>query len=200
MRFTDQFPHGFKPIFHPERVDQPLRIRKPSRIFVCSMGDFWGPEISKEDRQSAVNVMARCPQHQFIILTKRPELIDPEMADHPNMWIGVTVDSPGTEGRLGILREKAKGRKFHMVTSLEPILGPIKPNLERVEAAMLGGQTNPDKPPKWEWVEWILAEADRTGTKIFMKDNLCAPPGKMRREYPEELITRVEDRTVQKTL
>jgi protein gp37 len=32
----------FKPTFHPERLDEPFRLKKPSRIFVGSMCDLFG--------------------------------------------------------------------------------------------------------------------------------------------------------------
>ncbi len=32
----------FTPTFHPNRFDEPLSVKKPSRIFVCSMGDLFG--------------------------------------------------------------------------------------------------------------------------------------------------------------
>ena len=56
-----------------ERLLEPLRLRKPSRIFVNSMADLFHPDVPDEFIDRVYAVMALCPQHQFMILTKRPE-------------------------------------------------------------------------------------------------------------------------------
>ena len=74
--------------FFPERLEEPLRARKPRRIFVGSMGDLFHPRVKvvgsmgdrfhpelKDERlkDKVFAVMALCQQHQFLVLTKRPE-------------------------------------------------------------------------------------------------------------------------------
>ena len=56
----------------PERLGQPLRWRKPRRVFVSSMGDLFHPQVPVEYIAAVFGVMAACPQHEFIVLTKRP--------------------------------------------------------------------------------------------------------------------------------
>ena len=51
----------------------PLRWRKPTRIFVCSMTDLFGTWVDDEWITQVYAVAALCPQHTFIVLTKRPE-------------------------------------------------------------------------------------------------------------------------------
>jgi protein gp37 len=57
---------------HPERLDQPLRWRRPRRIFVNSMSDLFHEEVPDEFVACIWAVMAASPQHTFQILTKRP--------------------------------------------------------------------------------------------------------------------------------
>ena len=57
----------------PEELSKPLHWRKPSRIFVASMGDLFHPGVPNEFIASVFGVMAACPQHQFQVLTKRPK-------------------------------------------------------------------------------------------------------------------------------
>lgn len=59
-------------VLHPERLDQPLRWKKPRRIFVCSMGDLFHDGVEFEDVATVFGIMAGAPQHTFMILTKRP--------------------------------------------------------------------------------------------------------------------------------
>ncbi len=58
---------------HPELLEQPLRWRKPRRIFVCSMSDLFHPAVPATYIAAVFGVMAARPQHTFLILTKRPE-------------------------------------------------------------------------------------------------------------------------------
>ena len=62
----------FKITQHPERLDQPLRWKKPRKIFVCSMGDLFHPEIRSDFIEVMFGIMSFLPQHTFLVLTKRP--------------------------------------------------------------------------------------------------------------------------------
>lgn len=64
----------------PERLDIPLRWRKPRRIVVNSMSDLFHPEVPFEFVDRVFAVMALCHQHTFQVLTKRPK----RMADY--LW------------------------------------------------------------------------------------------------------------------
>lgn len=54
-------------------LDWPLRWRKPRKIFVADMGDLFFESVTNEEIAAVFGVMAACPQHQFQVLTKRPE-------------------------------------------------------------------------------------------------------------------------------
>ena len=56
-----------------DALTQPLRWRKPRRIFVDSMADLFAEGVEDEWIDRAFAVMALCPQHTFQVLTKRPE-------------------------------------------------------------------------------------------------------------------------------
>ena len=51
----------------------PLRWRKPRRVFVNSMSDLFHESLPDEAIDRVFAVMALCPQHTFMVLTKRPE-------------------------------------------------------------------------------------------------------------------------------
>ncbi|NKI17400.1 phage Gp37/Gp68 family protein [Spongiibacter sp. KMU-166] len=53
-------------------IDQPLRWRRPRRIFVNSMSDLFHENVPDELIDKVFAVMALCPQHTFQVLTKRP--------------------------------------------------------------------------------------------------------------------------------
>jgi len=51
----------------------PLHWRKPRRIFVCSMSDTFHEALPDSDILSIFQQIGKCPQHTFLILTKRAE-------------------------------------------------------------------------------------------------------------------------------
>jgi len=55
----------------PERLTQPLRWRKPRRIFVNSLADLFHDAVPDDFIAQVFAVMAGCPQHTFQVLTKR---------------------------------------------------------------------------------------------------------------------------------
>jgi len=73
-RITERF-HGkgaFAQVtLHPERLELPLRWRKPRRVFVNSMADVFHKDVPLEALARAWAVMAATPQHVYQILTKR---------------------------------------------------------------------------------------------------------------------------------
>ena len=58
--------------FNEQWLDQPLRWRKPRRIFVCAHSDVFHEKVPGEWIDKVWAVMALCPQHVFQVLTKRP--------------------------------------------------------------------------------------------------------------------------------
>jgi protein gp37 len=59
----------------PEKLEQPLKWKKGRTIFVCSMGDLFHKDVPFDFLDKVFAVISLCPQHFFIILTKRPERV-----------------------------------------------------------------------------------------------------------------------------
>ena len=57
--------------FNEEWLDQPLRWKRPRRIFVCAHGDLFHESVPDEWIDRIFAVMTLCPQHVFQVLTKR---------------------------------------------------------------------------------------------------------------------------------
>jgi protein gp37 len=56
----------------PERLVDPLRWRRPRRVFVNSMSDLFHEALSDAQIDEVFAVMALASSHQFQVLTKRP--------------------------------------------------------------------------------------------------------------------------------
>jgi protein gp37 len=201
------FPQGMTPTFHERRLDEPRRVKKPSRIFTASQGDLWDLGFSPETHFKILRVIAETPQHRYIILTKQPlhigmpilRDVDSDecyvMKKPDNLWLGVTVDRPGTEDRLFGLFQKALD---HRICCCEPLLGPVKPNFIYIDWLIIGAQSAfhsktvncPEIQPDPEWVRYLLRQADTLDVPVFMKNNLGPYYGEKRREYPDDLKVR----------
>lgn len=105
----------------------PLTIKEPGKIFTSSLTDFFIEEIDAY-RDEAWDIIRRCPQHTFQILTKRPERIKDHLpADWgengwPNVWIGTSVGHQAALTRGDGLFGFPVAKRF---LSLEPLHGPV---------------------------------------------------------------------------
>ncbi len=73
-----------------DRLDQPLRWRKPRRIFVDSMSALFHEEVPDEFLDRVFATMMLTPRHTFQVLTKRPDRMCGYLADEarPVYWHG----------------------------------------------------------------------------------------------------------------
>lgn len=116
--------------FHPERLGAPLHWRRPRRVFVCSMGDLFHEDVTGEWRRRVALVMANCPQHTFLMLTKRPQYVgafnratEYVGGVEPNWWLGVTVcNQAEANEKIPVLLQTPAALRF---VSIEPMLGPV---------------------------------------------------------------------------
>ncbi|MEA1999424.1 MAG: DUF5131 family protein, partial [Euryarchaeota archaeon] len=63
---------GWPGIAGVDEWTQPLRWRKPRRVFVVSMGDLFHPRVPVWVIDRVFGIMALAKQHTFQVLTKRP--------------------------------------------------------------------------------------------------------------------------------
>lgn len=165
-KMYERFGKSFEPTFHYDRLNQPLKQRKPSKIFVCSVSDFWGNGVGQVWRNFVYNAMEACPQHTFQILTKQPQLIEDWDLIPKNVWLGTTITGYKDEWRIHHLR-KYQGLKF---ISFEPLLDEITIMLEHIDWVIIGALK--DKKPKIDWICDILRNADKCEIPVFSKNNI----------------------------
>ena len=178
FRGTKAFPNGFEPTFHKEKLKEPFKIRKRSKIFVCSMGEMFGPWVKMEWIMSILCVI-RKSYHTFQILTKYPERAS--YWNFPkNVWLGVTVENALELPRIHKLKKSNARIKF---VSFEPLLSSmqdpfyggyesLRMKLDGIDWVIIGAQTNPLRIPEKEWVKGIVEICKEKGIPVFTKDNL----------------------------
>jgi protein gp37 len=138
--------------FNEGWLDQPLRWKKPRRIFVCAHGDLFHEAVPDEWIDRVFAIMALAPHHTFQVLTKRPErareylteiagtfraswegmdgrfgqLSATAAADNwplPNVWLGTSIsDQASADLRIPHLLACPAAIRF---VSAEPLLGPV---------------------------------------------------------------------------
>jgi len=112
-------------------LNKPFQWEKPRMIFVCSMGDLFHEAVPTRLLMSIFEVIEDCPQHTFLLLTKRPEnalaaaesLRFKDYFDLPNIWMGVTAENQAmADKRIPILLKIPAAKRF---VSIEPMLEPV---------------------------------------------------------------------------
>jgi protein gp37 len=110
-RWSKRFRKSFDLRLVPEALGLPLRWKKPRRVFVDSMSDLFHPEVPFEFIAGVFGVMAECPQHQFQLLTKRPE----RMREWYR-WLEGTIDPIVAQYARDGMRQRPRGQWYAMQT------------------------------------------------------------------------------------
>lgn len=184
--------------FHPERLEQPLRWRKPRKIFVNSMSDLFHEAITDEQLTQVFAVMALTPQHVYQVLTKRPERMQQylrnakqairrqavllgreKQVDHYRFeccdW-----EWPLPNVWMGVSVESQdyayrvdilrKTPATVRFLSCEPLLGALGLNLKNIDWVIVGGESGyRHRPVQPEWIRGILRQTREAGVAFFFK-------------------------------
>jgi len=173
---TTPYPMGFKPTFHRYRLDEPANIKKPSIIGVVYMGDLFGDWVPDEWIEEVFKACEAEPQHTYMFLTKN--YLKASNFRYPdNWWIGRTITNKEDSGKLcnGDPWNKDGIHRANQFLSIEPLLGDVeylKYYLYSFKWVIIGQQTNPNKPPKPEWVQSIIDQCKASGVPVFVKKPL----------------------------
>jgi protein gp37 len=165
------FEQGFDLRLIPEKLDEPLRLKKPRRIFVNSMSDLFHEGVPVEYIRQVFDVMNKANWHEYQVLTKRAERLEDlngAITWAPHIWMGVSVENSGYVWRIDHLRRTNAHVKF---LSIEPLLGPIrKLNLQGIDWVIVGGESGPGaRPMMTEWVIDIRDQCLRSDVAFFFK-------------------------------
>ncbi len=139
---------GFNLRMHEDALTAPLRWKSPRKVFVNSMSDLFHQDVSMEFIQRVFDIMRRCPQHQFQLLTKRAvrlRALANRLDWAPNIWMGVSVEDARRARRA---RELALIPAHVRFLSVEPLLGPIDDlPLDDIHWVIVGGSRGPARDP-----------------------------------------------------
>jgi protein gp37 len=167
---VERYRNGFQVTLHPDLLDAPIKWRKPRKIFVNSMSDLFHPGVPDAFILKVFETMNRATQHVFQILTKRPERVS-MMAERlnwtPNIWMGTSVENMKVIERVDHLRKVPARVRF---LSCEPLLGPLKLNLDGIHWVIVGGESGPGaRPMDEQWVREIRDQCVKENVAFFFK-------------------------------
>ena len=160
-----------KPEFFPNKL-RLMEKQRPQSFLLTGMSDLavWKPEWLEA-------VFARIrenPQHQFLFLSKRPDLLRIN-TDLENAWFGVTVTRKSELWRIDALRANVRARHYHV--TFEPLFDdPGLVDLLGIDWVVVGTMTGAQSrkvrtEPEWAWSLTNQAHAGRI--PIFMKEDLA---------------------------
>ncbi len=166
-----RYARGFAVTTHEDLLEKPLHWVKPRLVYVSFMGDLFHDEVPDEFIARVFDVMARCPDHRFHLLTKRPERlarIGPRLPWPSNVWAGVTVEDTAHQWRADLLRRVPAAVRYLV---FEPLLGPVDDlDLRDIDWVILGGESGPGaRPLHVDWVRSVRDQCIAAGVPFYFK-------------------------------
>ncbi len=173
QRMNDRFkfiPCWNEPEFFIERLTQPDRLRKHSRIFVVSMGDMWGAWVRQEWISLIMDVVERNKRHTFMFLTKNPVGYYRLEWVPENAWLGVTITGNSDSDKVELMKRIPYPHKAFI--SIEPLLESCHlVDLSHFQQVIVGAQSGPGAPPpRREWIENIRLTVNHK--HLLWKENI----------------------------
>lgn len=162
---------------NPHRWErQAKNLKRRFRVFTCSMSDYFHPGAD-EWRTEAWKVIRQCPHLDWLILTKRPELIADRLPHdwgdgYGNVWLGVTCGVDTSLNRIALLKEIPARIRF---ISAEPLLERIdfSPHLDGSIHWIITGceqaGKNKRRPMDLDWVRDIDRQCREAGIAHYFK-------------------------------
>ena len=164
----------FQVIWRSDRLEQPLYWKQRRRVFVCSMGDLFHPDVPFRFIGDVWHTMWMA-QHIFLVLTKRPErMLEFLSSRHSplsllgNVWLGVSAENQETaDERIPILLECPAAVRF---VSVEPMLGAVDISGCALDWVICGCESGPKRRPmNVEWARDLRKQCAAAGVPFSMK-------------------------------
>lgn len=169
---TPGYERGFELVVLPQRLDDPLKRKKPTTYFVNSMSDLFHDLVPDEHIDAVFRVIQQTPRHTYQILTKRASRMARYFKTRPapaNAWLGVSVENR-KQGvpRINHLRKVPAHIRF---LSVEPLLEDVgELDLTNIHWVIVGGESGPKaRPMKQEWADSVRAQCEEQEVAFFFK-------------------------------
>src|SRR5665213_191230 len=155
------------------------KLGRRRRVFCASLADVFDNQVEGKWRADLFDLIRRCDQLDWQLLTKRPQnikrMLPPDWGSgYPNVWLGTTAeDAESYQQRAGHLLALPAVVRF---VSYEPALGPlgsIEMGKETPDWIIIGGESGVRadlaRPTRPQWVRDAMAECRRYNVAPFLK-------------------------------
>lgn len=182
-----------KPEFFPNKL-RLMEKERPQNFLLTGMSDLAGWE--QEWIAQVFAKIAENPQHQFLFLTKRPDLLNID-TDLENAWFGVTVTRKSELWRIDALKNNVRARHYHV--TFEPLFDdPGEVDLHDIEWIVIGTMTGAQSRKvrtEPEWVYSLTEQAHALEIPVFWKEDLVPIMGEndMIQELPKAYLKVLEE-------
>jgi len=169
---TPGYENGFTLTMLANRLEDPLKRKKPTVYFVNSMSDLFHEDIPFEFIVQVFDTIRKADWHTFQILTKRADRLAEYFGKKKapsNAWLGVSVeDRKYGLPRINYLRKVKASVRF---LSVEPLLEDVgELDLTAIHWVIVGGESGPKaRPMRPEWVESVQQQCEEQGAAFFFK-------------------------------
>ncbi|GCE16989.1 DUF5131 family protein [Dictyobacter kobayashii] len=165
------YEQGFDLKLWPDRLELPLKWRKPKMIFVNSMSDLFHQNVPDEYIFQIFETMQKADWHTFQILTKRSARLAKMASALPwqkNIWVGVSVETNRYAWRIDHLRKVPAQVRF---ISAEPLLEALPQlNLDGIHWLIAGGESGHKyRPCEIEWLRDLRDQCILARVAFFFK-------------------------------
>jgi len=168
------------------------------RVFCSELSDVFDNRVAPEWRAELWDLIKRCPDLDWMLLTKRPQNIHKMLpadwgSGWPNVWLGTTAGHQKAWERVAALRSVPARIRF---VSVEPMLGPVQTDLAGIHWVICGGETvkpgqkNDDGSPVVarfmdpDWARDLRDQCRAAGVPFFFKQMTNKAP------IPDDLLIR----------
>lgn len=179
----------------PEKIEEPLAIKKPTTFFVNSMSDLFHDHVPMSFIGSVFEIMSEANWHTFQVLTKRYENAA-SAADRyppaPHIHIGFSVcnrkDASESVEHLSFIHDAG----WFTWVSYEPALEEVNwSEFDFIDWLVCGGESGHGcRPFSWDWARDARNFCRAVGVPFFMKQGGGAKPPRGLTDFPEDLRIR----------
>ena len=167
----------FESKVHWQRIGALRCWVKPRLVGVALMGDLFHDAVPHLAIEKIWWAMSNAPWHTFQILTKRAERMPSFFPDNkdrcligplPNVWLGVSVENQRChDERVPSL--VAIPDYLHWL-SVEPLLEPIKLNLDNIDWVVVGCESGPGRRLCMpSWIGSVVDQCASARVPVFVK-------------------------------
>lgn len=197
--YNNGFDHHY---WKPEKLDEPIKLKRPSKIFLDSMSDLMGHWVKEQQIRDVFDICDMASWHTFQLLTKNPKRLNEFLFYIPNnLWVGVSSPPDSMFGNE--LSQKQKEIILHKsletlskITSritwmsIEPLSWDVSSIIEQykdtLDWVVIGAATNGKQAhqPDRNNMERLLMVLNNQNVPVFFKGNLIWD--NWREEFPND--------------